>query len=452
MTSDLNTNPSPATVAVAPHRLLRWARSRFSTPVIVFWVAAVIGLLTGVAAFLLKWTIGTVSTFFMSRFHVGTFNYALLLIPVAGIMLTGIFQRYILRHDITHGVARIIDCIDRRRYNLPPYMIWAYTVASTLTLGFGGSAGSEGPIATTGAAIGSNIGRWLGLDQRHIMVMLAVGAGAGIAGIFKAPIGGALFTVEVLHPAVSTLSVISLLVACLVSASTAYVLSGCTVDLSYIQVDPLGLEMTPYVLLLGVACGLYSVYYRTIMRAMTRFYESVRNPWLRNFIGGAVLAVCVFCFPVLYGEGYPMMESLLNGQMPSLVDYGGWLRDWRDPATVIWLCLGVTACKAFATSGANCSGGVAGDFAPTLFAGCFFGMLVGHLLNLATGLDLPVSTMAFIGMGGVMAGVIRAPLMAIFLTLEMTNGYALFLPVMVVCALSSGVVKVLADFSFFRRK
>ena len=120
MTSDLNTNPSPATVAVAPHRLLRWARSRFSTPVIVFWVAAVIGLLTGVAAFLLKWTIGTVSTFFMSRLHVGTFNYALLLIPVAGIMLTGIFQRYILRHDITHGVARIIDCIDRRQYNLPP--------------------------------------------------------------------------------------------------------------------------------------------------------------------------------------------------------------------------------------------------------------------------------------------------------------------------------------------
>lgn len=390
-----------------------------------------------------------VSVFFTEHFAAAGPNYALLAIPVAGIVLTGIFQRYVLRADITHGVRRLGADLKAGRYVLPSYLCYSPMIGSTLTLGFGGSAGSEGPIAYTGAAVGSRLGQLCRLQPHLMMIMIGCGAGSAISGIFKAPVGGFLFTLEVLRMELATMSVMALLLACITAAMTAYTLSGYTVDMSYLQMAPFDSHAAPYIVLLGVFCGLYSLYYSHIMQVMERFYARLRNPWVRNIVSGGVLALLLFVFPAMYGEGYGMLGNVLNGDPRSMLSDGlfaalppvGW--------QLVAVSAGIIAVKAFACSATNCGGGVAGDFAPTLFAGCFAGFFFASVLNLLFGLDLPVSGFAFCGMAGVMAGAIRAPLMALFLTAEMTDGFVLFLPLLAVTSISYGMVRIFKPASYY---
>lgn len=430
-------------------RFLDWRDAHVNDQTTVFVLAVVTGLCAGAAAALLKYAIAALSRGFTAHFHDFGPNWGLLIIPVAGIMLAGLYQRKVLRADITHGVRRLGADIKSGRAALPGYLCYAPMVASTFTLGFGGSAGSEGPIAYTGAALGSNIGRIFRLDSHLMMIMLGCGAGAGIAGIFKAPVGGFLFTLEVLRLELTTMSVMACLLACITAAMTAYALSGFTVDLSYIQTDPFDLHLVPYIILLGVMCGFYSLYYARVMKVMERFYTSLQRPWVRNLVSGAVLAAIVFLFPAMYGEGYGVMGRVLDGQLRTLTAdslfAGIPLEGWPIAA----LAAGILLTKAFACSGANAGGGVAGDFAPTLFAGCVAGFFFATLLNTAFGLDLPVAGLAFCGMAGVMAGVIRAPLMALFLTAEMTDGFVLFLPLLTVSAVSYGIVRIFKPAEYY---
>ncbi|MDE7449925.1 MAG: chloride channel protein [Paramuribaculum sp.] len=421
---------------------LSWRSRKVNDQAFLFTLAFLTGVVSGAFAALLKVVIRHISLFWTSGMHIHGVNIPLLAIPVVGILLTGIYQRYVIHANLTHGSRRLSADLAAGNYSLPSYLTYAPMVASSLTLGFGGSAGSEGPIAYTGAAVGSNIGKLFRVSPRMMMIMVGCGAGAGIAGIFKAPMGGALFTLEVLKMQLTTMSVMALILACVTSAMTAYVLSGYTVDLSYVQMHQFDASVAPWIVGLGIVCGLYSVYYSYIMALMDCTYGRIRNPWIKNGLSGLVLAVLLFIFPAMYGEGYGMMGHLLNGDLHAMINCSAFSRIATDGWPIVLVAGGIVLTKCFAASASNCGGGVAGDFAPTLFAGCILGFFFASSVNLIFGLDLPVSGFAFMGMAGVMSGAIRAPFMALFLTVEMTNGFILFLPLLVVAAISYGVVRL----------
>lgn len=409
----------------------------------MFVLALVIGLLTGSASWLLKWSVGSVSRVLTHTFGAGGPDWFLLFLPVAGIALAVAFQKYVIRRDIANGVDRIRADLADGDYRLPASQVWSPLVASTFTLGFGGSAGSEGPIASTGAAIGSNMARLCGMKPQAVLILLGCGAGAGIAGIFKAPVGGVLFTLECLGLGLSSLMVLALFCSCLTSALTAYILEGCTVDIPFAGVPaPLSARLLLVSAVLGLVCGVYSVYYSAVMSRVARWLHGMTGFRMRALVSGVCLSVLVFLFPSLYGEGYGVLTHIVNDE-PAAVLAGSVLAGLGNMPGVLLLAAVMTVMlKCFATSLTNNGGGVAGDFAPTLFAGCFVGLAFGLGANAAFGLGLPAGNLALFGMAGVMAGAVRAPLMAIFLTVEMTASYGFLLPVTLVATVSYGVVWV----------
>lgn len=422
---------------------------RISGKIRLIILAVIVGIVVGSAAALLKWLIQTLVNLLHPLAMPQGPDWTMLWLPVVGIVLTGIYQRYILKDAISHGVDKLVNDLAANKYLLNPHLTYAPIVASTMTLGFGGSAGSEGPIAYAGAAIGSNIGRLSGISRNDLYVLIGCGAAAGIAGIFKAPVGGAMFTLEVLGMAFTTVSVIALFASAISAAMMAYVLSGYSIDLPWghnITFDP---EIMPCVLLLGVFCGAYSVYYSFVMKRMRKVYESIKNPWVENLISGLVLAVLIFVFPTLYSEGYDTVGHVINVDFEApfahslLSGLGG--TEW-------WLMIvlgSILMMKCFASSASNSGGGVAGDFAPTLFAGCIAGVFFALMANKLFDLHLPPQVFAYVGMAGVMAGVIRAPLMALFLTAEMCNGFDYFLPLISVSIISYGIVMLITRKKFY---
>ena len=404
-------------------------------------LALVTGILAGAGAYLLKLMVGTVARHLTRTLATASANWQLLLLPLAGILLAGIFQRYVIRRQLFHGVDRMRQALDTRNYRFSPSLIITPLIANAFTLGFGGSAGSEGPIAYAGGAIGSNLGRLFRLDAPHMRVMIACGASAGIAGIFKAPIGGALFSLEVLCLDLSMVSVVAVLVASLSAGLTAFMLSGCSPDVAFAHQVPMQMSWMPWLLLLGLFCGFYSVYYAVIMSRMSNFYGRMRSPWLRNLLAGSLLAVMVFLFPVLYGEGYGFIELVLDGKAGAVTNgslFSHAVASWQ----ILLIFGGILAVKAFAVASTNSGGGVAGDFAPTLFAGCLAGYFFATLVNTLFHTGMPPADFAFFGMAAVMAGAIRAPLMAIILTVEIAQTYMLLFPVVVVATVAYCVVRV----------
>lgn len=422
-------------------RAARWRREYISDLTAVYILAAVAGVAAGTGAWLLKSMIGCVSRFVGSLTLHTAAHWALLVIPAVGILLTGIYVRYILRDNIEHGVSRLVTDLRRHAYRLRAHLMYAPMIASTLTLGFGGSAGAEGPIAYTGAAIGSNLARLGRFSPDMMRVLLACGAGAGIAGIFKSPIGGFLFTLEVLRVQLDSRSVMAVLLAALMAGMTSFALSGFTPDLLFEGTHRFVPQHVLWYCALGLFCGLYSIYYSTVMSRMQRVYDSIANPWMCNLTGGIILGVALFLFPVLYGEGYGNIAHILGGDHGRVELASPLTPLLHGPWGIIIAAAIVLLLKSFAASASNSSGGVAGDFAPTLFAGCMAGLLFWQFSDMM-GAGLSAPAFIFAGMGGVMAGAVRAPLMALFLTVEMTGCYSLFLPVMIVCGISFGVVRL----------
>lgn len=430
-------------------KLARLRRKYLSDNASMFAMATIVGLITGLCAALLKFLIASVSRLLTAGYHAAEANWQFLIIPIAGILLTGIYVRYILKVDVANGTSKLIADVRKKFYRLNPRITYGSMVGSTLTLGFGGSAGSEGPIAYIGAGIGSTLGRLARFSPRLMKIMMGCGAGAGIAGIFKSPIGGSLYTLEVLKMELSTTSVMAVLTAAVVSALTAYSCSGFTLDLAFEGIHSFDSSLTLWYMLLGLMSGIYALYYSTVMARMQRVYDRISNPWLRNLSGGVILAAAVFMFPVLYGEGYSAMAKVLAGD--SAVISGGSAFGFEATGSTLLLMLaGILLLKSFAASAANSSGGVAGDFAPTLFAGCMAGFLFAAFFNFTGHTSLPVGDFAFVAMAGVMAGIVRAPFMALFLVVEMTGCYTLFLPAFIVTAISFGVVRLASRSRFFR--
>ncbi|MDE6255957.1 MAG: chloride channel protein, partial [Muribaculaceae bacterium] len=326
------------------------------------------------------------------------------------------------------------------QYRLSSNLMYTNIVGCSVTIGLGGSAGAEGPSAYTGAAIASNMARWLHIDDRWMRLLVGIGAGAGIAGIFKSPVGGALFTLEVLGLELSTLPVIALVTACLISSCTALAFGGFAFDLKfvdYISFDPSNfLWMT----LLGLFCGLYSVYYNSSKQMMAKLLNGVANPWFRALTGGLTLSVAIFFFPSLFGEGYTLVDKIINCRPSELLSYSPFYTGLSSTGLLMLITAGVLLLKGMMVSATINGGGVAGDFAPTLFAGCLAGYLFGMIMNTWFGFSLPVENYALLGMAGVMTGTVKAPLMAIFITAEMSNSYQFMFGFLIVSAVSYAVV------------
>ncbi|MDE5608698.1 MAG: chloride channel protein [Muribaculaceae bacterium] len=430
-------------------RILAWRQLHITDSGFVLVLAVVVGFLAGVSAWLLKLMIGSVTKLATGGHTPGEWNWIYLVLPVIGITAAGLFCRYILKASVANGVAQLVDDLNHKRYRLSPKTIYGSMIASSLTLGMGGTAGSEGPIAYASAGIGSGLGRIFRLSPRLMMILIGCGAGAGIAGIFKAPVGGALFTLEVLRVELSTVAVIGVFLATLVAALTAYALSGCTLDINVISPGAFDNHTIVWAVVLGVVCGLYSLYYTKSGGITKRLLHKCNSPWLQYLSSGLAIGIMILLFPAMYGEGYGAITKVINGDYSTLAASGALSHLVHTPWLLIGICGGILLFKGIGSSAANNGGGVAGDFAPTLFAGCILGLMFALTLNTIhlTGLD--VSHYALIGMAGAMAGIIRAPLMAMFLTTEMVGGFEFLLPVAIVALISYCIVMIFKRDTFY---
>lgn len=399
-----------------------------------------IGIFTGLATFIMKEAIKWIGRLLSINMHSDGANYTFLVYPLVGIVLAMIFQRYILKEDLSHGTAMIKRDLQNGEYKLSSNLLYTNIIGCSITIGFGGSAGAEGPSAYTGAAIASNFARWLHIDDRWLRMLVGIGAGAGIAGIFKSPVGGAFFTLEVLGLELTTVPVIALVASCLISSCTALALGGFAFDLKFVDYISFNPANFLWMTLLGLFCGVYSVYYNSSRQMAGTILNNIANPWLRALSGGLVLSVSIFFFPSLFGEGYTIVDKIINCRPSQLLEYSPFFNDLSPVYLLMLVTAGVLLLKGIMVSATINGGGVAGDFAPTLFAGCLAGYMFGMLMNTFFGLTLPVENFALLGMAGVMTGTIKAPLMAIFITAEMSNSYQFMFGYLIVAAVSYGVV------------
>lgn len=432
-------------------KLLKWREHHIKEKSFVILLSLVVGVLAGLAAMVLKWLIHIISGTLTSDLSISEGNYLYIIYPVIGILLACWYVRYVVRDNISHGVTRVLYSISQNKSRLKPHNMYTSIVASSITIGFGGSVGAEGPIVYTGAAIGSNLGQAFRLSPRVLMILVGCGAAAGIAGIFKAPIAGMLFTLEVLMLDLTTVTVMPLLIASISAASVAYIFTGYDLEFFFVQSEPFVTERIPFFIALGITCGLVSLYFTKVMIMMESFFKRhLGKQWKKTVVGGAILATLVFLFPPLYGEGYGAINSLLNGDPSSIVDGSIFYGDRGDVAFIIVYIGLIILLKGFATSATNGAGGVGGTFAPSLYVGCMTGFFFAYLLNhVGMGWELSVKNFALMGMAGVMSGVMHAPLMGIFLTAEMTGGYELFLPLLIVSAISYGTIKLFEPYSIY---
>lgn len=433
-------------------RLNQWRKDRISEKMFVLILAFFVGLLSAVAAFVLHWIINQIVHLLTSHFHADSSNWLYLVYPVVGIYLTSLFVRYIVKDNISHGITRILYAISSNRSRLRSHNTWSSVIASAITIGFGGSVGAEAPIVLTGSAIGSNLGQLFKLDSKTLMLLVGCGAAGAIAGIFKAPIAGLVFTLEVLMIDMTMTSLLPILVSCVTATCFTYIFSGDAALFTFHLDNDWTVQRTPACILLGIFCGIVSLYFiRTMSFAEGIFARFKEKPHIKLLIGGSVLSLLIFLFPSLFGEGYNSINLLLNGKTEA---------DWEQilnnslfsghPNVLISYIALVLLTKVFATSATNGGGGCGGTFAPSLFIGCFAGFLFSRMWNIhEIGIYVPEKNFALMGMAGVMSGVMHAPLTGIFLIAELTGGYSLFLPLMIVSVSSYLTISIFEPHSIY---
>lgn len=429
--------------------IVLWREKHIREKSFVVMLSLLVGVLGGFAALVLKGLIHIISQFLTSYLSVTQGNWLFFIYPAVGILITVLFVRYVVRDNISHGVTKVLYAISQNKSRLKRHNTWTSVVASSVTIGFGGSVGAEGPIVYTGAAIGSTLGRAFRMSPRVLMIMVGCGAAAGIAGIFKAPIAGMLFTLEVLMIDLTTVSVMPLLISSITAATVSYALTGYDVEFFFVQSEAFATTRIPYVVVLGVFCGLVSLYFTKVMNMMENVFKRMHSHLKKYLWGALLLSTLIFLFPPLYGEGYSAIVDLLGGNVSGIVNGSIFYADRESVWFIALFVFMIILAKAFATSATNGAGGVGGTFAPSLYVGCMAGFLFAYLTNNLFGLDLSVKNFALMGMAGVMSGVMHAPLMGIFLTAELTGGYELFLPLLIVSTLSYGTIKLFEPYSIY---
>lgn len=433
-------------------KLIAWRErtltDKQTTQVLAFFV----GILAAVAAFLLHWIIHLIQQLLTKGFATDAANVLFLLFPVVGIWLTSLFIKYVVRDNISHGITRVLYAISTNRSRLRRHNCWSSVVASAITIGFGGSVGAEAPIVLTGSAIGSNLGQLFKLDKRQLMLLVGCGAAAAVAGIYKAPIAGMVFTLEVLMIDMTMSSIVPILIATITANVTSYLLVGDKSMFSFTLDSAWSVERIPATVMLGVFGGFVSLYF---MRGMTwcegQFARMRRHPYRKLIVGGLVLSTLIFFFPSLYGEGWDSLVILLNGKTEGDWDHvlDGSLFYGHTDLLVLYVAM-VLLTKIVATSSTNGAGGCGGTFAPSLFVGGFAGFLFARLWNMEQiGVYIPEKNFTLLGMAAVMAGVMHAPLTGIFLIAEITGGYQLFVPLLIVSVVSVMVISIFEPHSIY---
>ena len=407
-------------------RFLIWRIRYVKERNFILFLSLLVGIVSGLAAVLLKNMVHYTHLFFTERLQVDSGSLLFFIYPFIGIWLTSLFVKYFVHEDISHGVTKVLYAISRRNSMIKPHNNYSSMIASTITIGFGGSVGTEATIVLTGASIGSNLARFFRMNYK----MIGCGAAGAIAGIFKAPIAGIVFTLEVLMLDLTMGSLIPLMISAISSYVLVYFLMGDGIVLDFAVHEHFALANVPYYIILGVFCGFLSVYFIRMNIRIEHFVTKIKNPFRRVLVGGALLGLLIYIFPPLYGEGYTSLQDLLTDNADNILN-NTYFFSLKDSAFMVFLyVVGLVFVKVIATALTNGSGGVGGVFAPCLFTGGVGGFLIANLINLSGVVTVPVSYFVLAGMAGVMSGVMNSPLTAMFLIAEITGGYSLLVPLM----------------------
>ena len=412
-------------------------------------LSLMVGVLSGCAAVVLDWSIHTVKRLLNQGFH-GSYDWQYLALPGIGMLISLLLVRYVIRDNIGHGVTKALLAVSRNDSKIKPHNTWSSMLTSSITIGFGGSVGAEAPIVYTGAAIGSNLGRIFGLSYRNITLLLGCGAAGAVAGIFKAPLAGVLFTLEILLFNVSMSSLLPLLISTISATVVSYIFRGQT-PVFACTLTPFSMANIPFYIILGVVGGFGSLYFmRTTLHLEDRIGK-IANPYLRWGVCALALGMLIFLFPPLYGEGYESLGALLNGQDLALEGRSvlSFLLDWRWGVPLFFAL--IFFLKVLAMTATNAGGGVGGTFGPTLFAGAILGFVVARSLNLA-GAGVPEQNFVLVGMAALMAGVMQAPMTAIFLIAEISGGYELLIPLILTATVAFGTVRIFEKYSIYTKR
>lgn len=433
-------------------RVDTWRKKHISDRELVLVLAFAVGFLASLAAYVLHFIIKQIEELVTSGFQVTTINWLYLIYPVVGIWLTSLFVKYVVRDNISHGITRVLYAISTKQSRLKPHNTWSSIVASAITIGFGGSVGAEAPIVLTGSAIGSNLGKIFHLDNRTLMLLVGCGATAAVSGIFKAPIAGLVFTLEVLMVDLTMASLLPILIASVTATCFSYLFTGGSA-MYHFQMDYLwGLDRVPPTILLGIACGFLSLYFMRMMSWCENGYGKLSSrPYLKLLVGGLVLSPLIFLFPSLYGEGYSSLGLFIEGKTEAdwMQVMSGSMFAEKTNFLVLYVGL-VMLTKVFATSATNGAGGCGGTFAPALFIGGFGGFFFARLWNVQQlGVYVPEKNFTLYGMAAVMAAVMHAPLTGIFLIAELTGGYQLFIPLIIVTISSYLTINIFEHHSIY---
>lgn len=445
------------------NKLISWRELHMTEKQLIMVLSLLVGIATAIAGWLLKTMIHGCQYFVETVLIHGDHTWWYLITPTIGIALAALFVKFIVKDDISHGITKILFAISQRKSIIKAHNMWSSVVSSAVTIGFGGSVGAEAPIVLTGAAIGSNLAKAFRLNQRTMMLMIACGAAGAIGGIFKAPIAGLVFTLEVLMIDMTMANIAPLLISSVTATALSYIFSGSTPLFELQHYEAFAVSRLPMYIVLGVVCGLVSLYFTRGMNFLEQsFKKNVSQWWVKIIIGGLSLSLMIFIFPPLYGEGYstiidllnlnsaadPMAESNLLANSPfELLGMSGWGKEHLTWILVAYFTL-IILVKIAASVATNGGGGVGGIFAPSLFIGCLTGFVCARLMNVC-GIGVPESNFALVGMAGLMSGVMHAPLTGIFLIAELTGGYHLFMPLMTVSIVSYLVIRIFEPHSLY---
>ena len=433
-------------------RAVRWSNAHLARRQMTLILSFFIGLLASVAAYTLHWIISEIQYLLTAGFSYTSYNWLYLVLPVVGIYLTSLFVKYVVKDNISHGITRVLYAISTKQSHLKGHNCWSSVLASAITIGFGGSVGAEAPIVLTGSAIGSNLGQLFKMDNKTLMLLVGCGASAAIAGIFKAPIAGLVFTLEVLMVDLSMASLMPILTASVTATCFSYIFMGGNAMFNFQLDSAWSIQRIPPSILLGLFCGLISLYFIRMMTACENVFAQLKQyQYTKLMLGGIILSSLIFLFPSLYGEGYNSINILLQGQTEA--DWNTLLNNslfyGHGKLLVLYIAL-VLLTKVFATSATNGGGGCGGTFAPSLFIGGFGGFLFARLWNVnQVGVYIPEKNFTLLGMAGVMAGVMHAPLTGIFLIAEITGGYSLFMPLIIVSIVSVLTISIFEPHSIY---
>ena len=433
-------------------RIHKWRVRNVGHRNFVLILALIIGLISGLAAVLLKNTVHYTHFFLTRGFDARDGNLLYLAYPLFGMALTVLFVRYVVKDNISHGVSRILYAISKNNGFIRSHNNYSSLVASTITVGFGGSVGLEAPIVLTGASIGSNLARVMRMDYKTMTLMIGCGAAGAIAGIFKAPIAALIFALEVLMLDLTMASLIPLLIAAVTGASISAFLMGSAVIFTFSVSEPFNLANIPFYIILGIVTGLVSLYFTRANIFIESRFGKIKRPLNKLLIGGITVSTLIFILPPLYGEGYEVLTAILNGRGDDILNnsffYSFRENHWLFMIFLLLVLFLKVVAMAFTTAG----GGVGGIFAPSLFMGGVAGFLTSRFINFFGYHQLPEGNFALAGMAGVMAAVMHAPLTAIFLIAEITGGYELFIPLMITATISYLTINLYEPHSIYTKR